>query len=479
MTRRLASMALAALLAACSVPHVETRVAPLTGPSLGLGAAAGPELADHWWIALRDPQLDRIMGDALVGSPTLEQALARIRLAEAQVDVRRADGRPQVGLNAQDQYSRLSGKYIIPPPYGGSERFVGSALADFRWSLDFWGRQAAVVAQARSSAQAAGLDGAAARIALTASVAQTYVELVRAERLAAIAGEFVTSRQQSLRLVQSRIRNGLASNFDARAAEALLTEAGQARIRALSARETMVHALAALAGRGADYYATVGPATLDLAATLPLPGTLPADLLGRRADVLAGLARIDAAAAGRKVARTAYYPSIDLLGNAGFQAIGLGALASGGAFTAALGPSLHLPIFDGGRLRADYTGSVAQLDLATADYNETVLRAVREAADAVSQVRAAEADAAEQSRLVTNLQDVVRLDQRRTSSGLGSQLDVLASGTRLLDARQAAANIAADSAIRRVQLIVALGGGFQPATVASADRAANYPEAVR
>lgn len=468
MSRRIAAVALAAALAACSVPHVETQVAPLSGPSLGLGSNAGPVIADRWWTALGDAQLDRIMTDALAGSPTLEQALARVRVANAQVDTRRADGRPQVELGVQEQYTRLSGKYIIPPPYGGTNRFVGSGLANFSWQLDFWGRQAAIVAQARASAQATALDAAAARLALTGSVAQAYVELVRAERLAAIAGEFVTSRQRTVGLVRSRIRNGLASNFDARAAEALLTEAEQARIRALGARETVVHALAALAGRGADYYPTIQRATLDLATPVALPATLPADLLGRRPDVLAGLARIDAAASGRKVARTAYYPNIDLLGNAGFQSIGLGSLLTGGAFTWALGPSLRLPIFAGGRLRADYTGSVAQLDLATADYNETVVRAVRDAADAISQVRTADADAAGQARLVATLQDTVRLDERRTSSGLGSQLDILASGTRLLDARQAATNIAADGIIRRVQLIVALGGGFQPTEVAAA-----------
>ena len=462
MSRRIAALALLATLAGCNVPKVETQVAPLTGPSLGLGETPGPVIADRWWEALGDAQFDRIMADALAGSPTLEQALARIRLAEAQVETRRADGRPQVALGAQEQYSRLSDKYIIPPPYGGSERFVGSALANFSWQIDFWGRQAAIVSQARASARATALDAAAARLALTGSVAQAYVEMVRAERLAAIAADFVTSRQRSLGLVRSRIRNGLASDFDARAAETLLTEAEQARIRALGARETMVHALAALAGRGADYYPTIQPATLRLDTAIPLPATLPADLLGRRPDVLAGLARIDAATAGRKVARTAYYPNIDLLGNAGFQAIGLASLATGGAFTAALGPSLHLPIFDGGKLRADYTGSVAQLDIATADYNGIVVRAVRDAADAISQVRTAAADAAQQARLVATLQDVVRLDQRRTGSGLGSQLDILASGTRLLDAQQGATNIAADGIIRRVQLIVALGGGFQP-----------------
>ena len=459
---------LATALASCAPNSIRPELTPLPAAAVGLGDTAGPVIADTWWTALGDPQLDRIMGDALASSPTLSQSLARVRLAEAAVSGRRAESRPQVSFDGQEQRTRLSAKYIIPPPYGGTDRWVGSVLGQLSWNLDFWGRQAAIVEQARGSARAASIDVAAARLALTGSVAQTYVELVRAERLATIADDFLASRQRSVGLVQSRIRNQLASNFDVRAAETLLIEAQQAQLRARGQREVVVHALAALAGRGADYYPTIQPADIDLDATLPLPTTLPADLLGRRPDVLAGLARIDAATSGRKVARTAYYPNINLLGNAGFQSIGLGALLTGGAFTWGIGPSLHLPIFDGGKLRSDYQSATAELDIATADYNEMVLRAIRDAADAISQVRTASADETEQTRLVATLQDVVRLDQRRTSSGLGSQLDVLASGTRLLDAQQAATNIAADGIIRRVQLIVALGGGFQPGGVATA-----------
>lgn len=467
---RFAPLLLATALAACAVPNVRPQVNAVAPAALGLTGAPAPQVAERWWTALGDPQLDRVMDDALAGSPTLDQALARLRVAEADITRSGAGFRPQLGLNVQEQRTRLSEKYIIPPPYGGTDRWVGNALGEFSWTLDFWGRQAATVARARGTARAAGLDAAAARLALTGSVAQAYVELVRAERLQALADAFVASREQNLRLVNSRIRNQLASNFDARTAEALLVEAQQLRVRADGARDVAVHALAALAGHGADYYAGVGPARLDLAAALPLPATLPADLLGRRPDLLAARARIDAAASGREVARTAFFPNVNLVGNAGFQAIGLGALATGGAFTWAVGPALSLPIFDGGRRRGDYAGATAELDLATADYNDLVLRAVRDAADGVSAVRTTERDLAAQARLVGTLQDVVRLDERRTGAGLGSQLDILASGARLLDARQAATNIAADGLIRRVQLLVALGGGFQPTNLAEAAR---------
>lgn len=469
MTRVPAAALLAALLASCAAPGIHPEVAPLTERSVGLGTAAGPTVDAAWWTTFGDSQLDRIMADALADSPTLAAALARIRIADAAVAGRRAEQLPQIDIDAQEQRTRLSDKYIIPPPYGGSTRWVGTAQANFSWTIDFWGRQAAMVAQARSTSRAAALDADAARLALVGSVAQTYVELVRAEQLADIAGSFVTARERNVALVRSRIKNQLASDFDARAAETLLSEARQARLRALGQRETVVHALAALAGRGADYYPTIGRARLSLATALPLPTTLPADLLGRRPDLLAGLARVDAAAAGRTVARTAYYPNVDLLALIGSQAIGLGALFTGGALTYGGGPSIHLPIFEGGRLRADYAGAIGQLDAATADYNDAVLRAVRDAADAISLVRTADADAAEQARLLGSLEDVVRLDRVRTGAGLGSQLDILDAGTRVLSAEQASTNIAADGVVRRIQLLVAIGGGFDPEHRVTAD----------
>jgi outer membrane protein TolC len=121
-----------------------------------------------------------------------------------------------------------------------------------------------------------------------------------------------------------------------------------------------------------------------------------------------------------------------------------------------------VPIFEGGALRANYRGATAQIDTAVDAYNAQVLTAVREAADALSAIRTAEADAAEQRNVLASLSDTVRLDATRVRTGLGSRLDAIASGERLLQARQAQVNIDADAAVRRVQLLVALGGDFDP-----------------
>lgn len=461
---RFAVASLGALaLAGCAAPREPVAIAPLAAPSLGLSGEAAPAIAGDWWKALGDPQLDRIVADALAGSPTLDAAMARVRSAQATLAGAESARRPQLTADASEQIQRLSGAYTIPPPYGGSIRWIGQAQANLGWDLDFWGRQADAVRQARADAGAAALDYDAARLALAGSVAQTYVELVRAERQIAIAQATVDQRDHSLRLSRLRVKSQLDSTIDVRAAETLLAEARQALVRARGQRETVIHALALLAGRGADYYATIRPASLKLDATPPLPGELPADLLARRPDILGAKARIDAAMAGRQVARKAFYPNINLLGLAGLQAVGIGNLFTGDAATYGAGAAIHLPIFEGGRLRADYAGATAKVDAAIADYNRAVLGAVRETADALSRIDTLSADLAAQRQARAGLADLRRLDNVRVSTGLSSRLDLIGSDVRLLAAEQETANLEADKAIARIRLLVALGGGFDPA----------------
>ena len=455
----------ALLLAGCAaVPRDRPQVAALVAANVGLGPAAEVPLAGEWWHALGDVQLDRIMADALAGNPSLDAAMARLRSAEQSIAVQRAGLLPQVTGDVEETYQRFSENYIIPPPYGGSTKFLGTAQANLDWSLDLAGRQKALIDQARGRAEAATLDLAASRVTLTGAVAQAYVDLARAERQSDLAGRFVSSRQQALGLARTRKRAGLASDFELRSSETLLAEARQAQVRADGASVLMVHALAALAGRGADYYVGIARPTIDLDRALPVPASLPADLLGRRADILAARARVEVADAGRRVARADFLPNVDLKAFFGFQAIGLSSLLTGGAFTYGVGPAIHLPIFAGGRLSAQYRSALAGIDEAVADYNDNVVRAVKEAADAISAVRTNAADAEQQRAVVSGLRQTVHLDEVRVRTGLGAQLDVLDSGDRLLEADQRQADIAADGAIRRVQLLVAIGGSFDPAS---------------
>jgi outer membrane protein TolC len=409
-----AALLLALPLASCvdappTVPS-QTEIAP---GALGLGATAAPQPQPDWWKAFNDPQLDRLVEQLLASNPTLQGALARIRAAQAELSVARALDYPNINIDGSEQRELLSNDYLYPRPFGGSWQLVGDVQARFRWSLDFWGKQAALIDRARSASAAAALDAGAARLALAGLFAQSYVERIEVRR-------------------------------------------------AEAQRDMGVHAIAALIGHGADAYPSIARPAAAVDNALPLPQTLPADLLARRPDILAAQARINAAVRGRDAAHADFYPNIDLTAAAGLQAVGLANLFSGGAVVASVGPAIHLPIFDAGRIRAQYARATADLDAAVADYNGTVVSAVRQTADALTQV-ASLADQRQQQKLALDSAGrAFNLAKERYRLGLSGQIPMLTAEATLLQARQQMAVLVTQATNQRVTLLLSAGGGFTP-----------------
>jgi NodT family efflux transporter outer membrane factor (OMF) lipoprotein len=256
-------------------------------------------------------------------------------------------------------------------------------------------------------------------------------------------------------------------------AKSLLSIAKADQLRYASAREMDIHAIAALAGQGADAYETITRPNANLDVTLPLPQKLPADLLARRPDILAAKARVEAAVQGRTAAHAAFYPDINLVALAGFQAIGLSNLLTGDSFTMGIGPAIHLPIFDAGKLKADYARATADLDQSVAEYNGAVLNAVRQTADAMTQVKSLAAQRAQQQDAVTSAQRAFQIAEDRYRSGLDTQLPMLTAEATLLQARQALAGVTAQGAQQRITLLLTVGGGFEPVPAVAAKTDSN------
>ncbi len=451
----------ALLLSACvAAPPTDPQVSQIKTEDLGLDGAPMAPVSSAWWRAFKDPQVDRLAPQVIAHNPSLSAAMARLRAAQAQLSVNRAEDLPQVTLDGQEQRVLFSKDYIIPPPYGGSYRWYGQVLGNISWNLDFWGKQAALIDKARGTAQAAALDVEAAHLALSGAFAQAYISLLLNYQNGDIADATVAEREGIVKITQGRVDAGLENASALEQAKALLSIAKADQIRYQAARENDVHAIAALAGEGAGAYAGITRPTPDLNAALPLPTRLPADLLARRPDILAARARIDAAMAGRKAAHAAFYPDINLVGMVGFQAIGLSNLISGDSFTYGAGPAIHLPIFDAGKLRAEYAGATAQLDEAVADYNGAVVNAIKQAADAMTQVKSLEQQRARQQEAVQSAQRAFQIAEDRYRSGLSTQLPMLQAESTLLQARQALAAVTAQSVIQRITLLLTVGGPF-------------------
>jgi NodT family efflux transporter outer membrane factor (OMF) lipoprotein len=436
--------------------------------SLGLGAANAPTPQGAWWESFGDPQVNRLAGLLVKDNPTLAAAIARIRSAESQASVAGANDLPQINLDGQDQRDLLSKDYIIPPPYGGTYRWFGQVETNLTWSLDFWGKQAALIAQAKNSAEASVLDAQGARLALSGAFAQTYINLYLAYVDGDIANETVAERQEILDLTQNRFNAGLENASAVEQAKALLSLAKVDRARVAAQRETDIHAIAALAGEGASLYPTIVRPTPNLDAALPLPDTLPADLLARRPDILAAQARVAAAAKGREAAHDEFYPDINLAAFAGFQAVGLSNLISGNAFTMGVGPAIHLPLFDAGKIRAQYAGATAGLDVAIADYNGAVVTAIKQTEDAMTEVRSLTSERADQQAALDSATRAFALAEERYKDGLSDQIPMLTTESTLLSARQQMAALVAETAEQRVTLLLSVGGDFDPSQILTA-----------
>ncbi|HEX4024484.1 MAG TPA: efflux transporter outer membrane subunit [Steroidobacteraceae bacterium] len=458
--------ALLMVLAGCATaPPRATPLTPLSASALGLQGQAVSPASEAWWKSLGDAQLDALMATALSGNPTLAQARARLRAAQAQAAAAQAERLPDIKLGAGTTGGRIPtgfGPYLL----GGRTVWFSNLGASLSWNADPWGRQADEAAAARGLARAADLEAADARLLLTGAVAEAYLDLDRAYALGDVAASAEAQRARIVDITRQRVAAGLDTRVELREAQGEVPQTHLAVLQAQSAQALATHQLAALIGRGADAYAGIRRPHLDLQAVLPLPAALPINLLSRRPDVIAARTRIGAADASRRAARAAFYPSVNLSALIGFASISLGDLISAQSFGYGAGPALSLPLFDGGRLRAAYRGAEAGLDEAIASYDDTVLGAVRQAADQISLIDSLGSEQQQQRAWLSAAQEAYRLDEERYRAGLASYLSVLNAETEVLAARRQAVDLASARAGARISLLVAVGGSFQTAAAA-------------
>jgi NodT family efflux transporter outer membrane factor (OMF) lipoprotein len=458
----------ALVLPACAfVPHHAPRAAPISAAALGLAAEPAPAVAERWWQAFGDPRLDALVTQATHDNPTLADALGRLERARADALAAQSVRAPRLDASAAAIRERFSDRYVIPPPYGGGSYWDGQIDLNLSYDLDFWGRQSARIRAAERHAQARELDARAAALAIQSALVTTYIDLDRRHAVADIALAGAAVHEQLAALTLRRVGAGLDSAIELRNADAALPEARADREQAAAAVELAVHRLAALAGRGAAGYADIGRPQLVYGGALALPAVVPGDLLMRRPDVQAALARVEAATAAADAARLAAYPEINLRAFAGFAALTLTDLLSAPARTYGLGPAIQLPIFDAGLLRARYRGAGADLESAIAQYNATVLEAVRDVADEITTIDALDRELADADQRLGLLVDARRLAEERYQRGLANRIAVLEAEARVLAARRTLVNTRALAAQARVALVVALGGGAQPALAVS------------
>ena len=455
------ALALALALAGCASPGPDrSPIAARTPAGLGLSEPAGSPLPARWWTAWGDPQLDALVERALADAPGITLAQARVARAQALAEVRRAAAQPQLAFSADVTRERYSENGLLSPVIAGQVRDTGDLRVTASWSPDLYGQQAVDLASALGQARAAQADASFAATTLAVQVARGYVALAHLLAQRALAAEGLGLREQAAALVRQRVQAGLDSAVDLVPVEAGLPEARQ-QMQRLDEQVGLARSqLALLAGLAPQALDTLTP---DLARIAPpplsaAPGT---DLLGRRADIVAARWRVEAAVQDVTLARLQFHPNLSLGAFVGLNSLGLGQLLRAGSLQAAVGPALRLPIFDGDRLRQQLGARRADLDAAIAQYNATLLDAVREAADGLASTRALEAQARSQDEQLARAREALTLARARHAAGLGNRLAVLQAEWPLLAQRRQQAELRARILDNQVLFVRALGGGWQ------------------
>ena len=454
-----------ALAACASHRGIEPKSQPVDPATLSTSKSFQDEKAGEWpsldwWKRFGDPQLDALEAEALAGSPGIRLARARLDQALAAARVAGAPLEPQVGAGVDVTRQRFSENYIFPPPIGGSSYTTTQIALNASYDVDFWGKNRAAYEAALGRARAAEAESFASRLVISSTVASVYVQLARAFEQLDVARRTLADREQLQSLTSQRVRAGLDSRLELKQVE---TSIPAARAQVAQREEEIQLArnqLASLLGRGPDRGLTIERPALR-PVTLALPSRVPADLLGRRPDIVASRWRVEAAGRDIAAAKAEFYPDISLTALVGVQSVSLSKLLEAGSTIPTAGAALRLPILEGGRLRGALAGRDAEYDQAVEQYNQALSDALREVVDQLASLRSVQTQRGEADQALADAEEAYALAVTRYKAGIGSLLQVVSVEAQVLEQRALRAELHARELSVSINLIRALGGGFE------------------
>jgi NodT family efflux transporter outer membrane factor (OMF) lipoprotein len=443
-------------------PAPQAKAASAYAASQSFSAPAADWPQDRWWTEYQDPQLDKLIEEALAGSPDLAAAQARVDQSDALAEQVESTLGPHIEAVAMAGESKLSYDNGLPPAIvTHGWRDAGLAGLNLNWQIDFFGKNRALLAAATSGAQAARAEQAAARLTLSTAVAGAYADLAQLYEDRDAAVDALRVRTESQDLINQRFAQGLETRAAGERAEA-----GRASMEAeLAAVDEAIgltkNRIATLVGQGPDLGLSIDRPRPGSIRPFGLPADLQADLVGRRPDVVAARLAAEAAAHRVKAAKANFYPNVNLAALAGYESLGLANLAKAGSQFGTVGPAVTLPIFESGRLEGAYRGARADYDAAVAVYDQALSHALAEVADGAISARALDTRLAKSREALKAAQSAYDLAKARYGRGIGTYLDVLSAEDSLISDRRAVADLETRAFTLDVALIRALGGGYR------------------
>lgn len=465
----LAVACIAIVLAGCaSTGGLRSTATPMHAADLRAGQSlAGvrldPAAWPHrdWWRAVGDRQLDELVQEALADNPDMALVDARVRAALAAAGAADAARKPMLNGGASAAGARVPP--LLPPLASGHFGVIRFGYLSFKWNIDPWGGKRAAWQAALGNMRVAEVDAQAARLKLSADVVQAYFELAGAYAQRDLANAEWQRAQDFLNLTSKRVANGIDSRFSLARIKA---EAASDRAH-VEAAENDVHTaglvLAALLGKGPDRALSIEPPVLPAIPAPALPSDLPAELLGRRPDVVAARWRVEAAGKDIEAAKAKFLPNIGISSLAGLIAPSSMDLLSLTNRFYTIQPALSLPIFEGGALRANLAGKDAARDIAVAQYNQILVRAIDQVATQVDDLRSLDAQVTAAARARGSAADAYKLAMQRYRAGVGNYLEALSVRQELIAAERQLALLQTRRSTAWAALNEALGGGYLPA----------------
>lgn len=415
----------------------------------------------QWWEIFGDTNLNALEARAVSANQELKAAMARVDQARAVARVTRSELLPHLDFNPS--YTRQRYSPNADPSFGSLTANSFSLPLDLSYEVDLWGRVRRGFESARADAEASLATFYNVLLTLQSDVAENYFTLRSMDAEIATVTGTVRLRQEQVRLVRSRFEGGIGSELDVARAETELATT-EAEVAALQQRrDRMENAIAILAGQNPSNFKL---APLSVAENLwdpqtpAIPAGLPSDLLERRPDVAAAERQLAAANARIGVAKGAFFPVLTLTGSGGYLSGDVEDLFNWNSRTWSIGPSVSLPIFAGGRNRANLERARSVYDESVALYRQQVLVAFGDVEDSLSAIRHLADQAEAQSRAVTSAKRAASLAEDRYRSGIVAYIEVVDANRDELSAERANAQLAGERLIATVQLIKALGGGW-------------------
>jgi len=461
-----------ALLTGCAVgPNYQRPAAVATMPAEFTGATNEWKLATPlahlpkgaWWEIFGDTELNRLEAQAAEANQELKAAVARFAQARAAADVARSGLFPRIGAG----FTAVRQSDSANKPQSGTGQASGKRFTydnfivpfDLSYEVDLWGRVRRQVESARAKEQADAADLEGVKLAIAAEVAADYFTLRALDAEILALRSTIEANRKSLDLTRNRRAGGLISDLDVAQAETVLKTA-EAQLPTITlARAHFEHALAVLTGQPASSFSLAEqPLNQEPVA---IPADLPSALLERRPDIAAAERRMAAANANIGVSKAAYYPTIRFNGLAGFQSLDAGTLFDWPSRFWAVGPSLSLPLFEGGKRRATVLQAEASYEETIARYRDTVLTAFAEVEDHLAAQHLLAEGYTQESSALESARKLLEIATNRYRSGLVTYLQVATAQTAVMERERAVARLRGARFTAAVALVKSLGGGWQ------------------